>query len=444
MRRPLPVVAVVGRPNVGKSTFFNRVVGGRIAIVDEAPGVTRDRNFAVADWAGHSFYIVDTGGVIEGSDEPLDRAVREQALAAVQEADVIVFMVDGKDGIHPLDERLAEVLRTSERPILLVVNKVDNLPREMAHHDFWALGIGEPHPVSAISGKGSGDVLDALVALLPEEPTVEPVPGEIRVAVVGKPNVGKSSLVNRLLGEDRVVVSAAPGTTRDPVDTPLTYHGRTLVFVDTAGLRRQSKISEDVEYYSYLRTEKVVRQADVCLCLVDATEGLAVQDLRVARRAWDSGAAVVLLINKWDLIEKDVRTHPEYERALRERAPFLRWVPILFVSALTGQRVRKVLDLILDVDEQRNRRIRTSEVNQGLRELVSRQPPPHHRGREVKLRYATQVSVAPPTFLVFSNFPGAVPAHYIRYIENSFRDRWGFFGTPIRIRFKQSREKRRA
>lgn len=444
MSRPLPVVAVVGRPNVGKSTFFNRVVGGRMAIVDETPGVTRDRNFAVADWAGHVFYIVDTGGVIEGSDEPLDRAVRGQALAAVGEADVIVFMVDAKDGVHPLDQRLTELLRAAGPPVVLVANKVDNLPHDPVHHDFWSLGLGEPHPVSAISGKGSGDVLDAIVEHLPDGGGEEPERGEIRVAVVGKPNVGKSSLVNRLLGEDRMVVSERPGTTRDPVDTPLTYHGRTLLFVDTAGLRRHAKISESVEYYSYLRTERVVHRADVCLSLVDAAEGLAVQDLRIAQRAWDAGAGLVLLVNKWDLIEKDPRTHPEYERALRARAPFLRCVPILFVSALTGQRVRKVLDRILEVDEERRRRIRTSELNEGLGEIVARQPPPHHQGRPVKLRYATQVRVAPPTFLVFSNFPAAVPDHYIRYMENSIRDRWGFFGSPIRIRFKKSREKRRA
>lgn len=444
MKKKLPVVAVVGRPNVGKSTFFNRVIGGRVAIVDDTPGVTRDRNFAVGDWAGRSFYIVDTGGVIEGSDEPMDRAVRTQAMAAVEEADVLVFMVDGQDGIHPLDERLADVLRTSGKPILLLVNKMDNLPRSQGHHDFWALGLGEPHPVSSISGKGSGDVLDALVALLPDEPGTEPEPGEIRVAVVGKPNVGKSSMVNRILGEERVVVSEQPGTTRDPVDTHVRYRDHHLIFVDTAGLRRQSRLSDDLEYYAHLRTERVVRESDVCLVLVDAMEGLALQDLKVARRAWDAGRGVVLLVNKWDLVEKDAGTAPEYERAIRERATFLRWVPILFVSAKTGQRVTRALDRVLEVQEERQRRISTSDVNEGLREIVGRQPPPHHQGREVKLKYATQVSVAPPTFLIFSNFPKAVPDHYIRYIRNAFRDRWGFLGTPIRIRFKTSREKRRA
>lgn len=444
MRKSLPLVAVVGRPNVGKSTFFNRVLGTRLAIVDSTPGVTRDRNFSLADWAGRQFYIVDTGGVVEGSDAPMDRAIREQAMAAVAEADLVVFMVDGRTGIHPLDERLAEVLRESGTPILLLVNKMDRLPNELDHHDFWSLGLGEPLPVSAMSGRGSGDALDAIVEQLPPAETDEPERGGTRVAVVGKPNVGKSSLVNRILGQERVVVGDEPGTTRDAVDTTLEYEGRNLVFVDTAGLRRQSRISEDLEYYSRLRTERVIHAADVCIAVVDAMEGLAVQDLKVARQAWEAGAGVMLVINKWDLVQVDPKTAPEFERALRDRAPFLRWVPIFFVSALTGKRVHKLLDAVLEIDEERHRRIQTSEVNDALRELVGRQPPPHHQGRRVKLRYATQVKTAPPTFLVFSNLPKAVPAHYLRYMENSFRDRWGFTGTPIRIRIKQSKERRRA
>lgn len=434
----LPVVAVVGRPNVGKSTFFNRVIGRRIAIVDERPGVTRDRNFARADWAGRSFFIVDTGGVIEGSDEPLDRSVRDQALAAIEEADVVLFLVDGKAGVHPLDERLADELRSPAKSVLLVVNKMDNLPRDAGHHDFWRLGLGEPLPVSAISGKGSGDVLDRVVSCLPEAGPVPEEPGAVRVAVVGKPNVGKSTFVNRLLGEERVVVSPDAGTTRDPVDTPLRYHGSTLILVDTAGLRRQSRVKDSLEYYSALRTARVVQDADVCVVLVDGTEPLHVQDLKVAEQAWDAGAGVILAVNKWDLVEKDTLTAPRLEKEMRRRAPFLQWVPILFLSALTGQRVRKILDLVLEVQEQRLRRIDTHHVNEVLRELVGRQPPPHSRGRPVKLRYATQVGVAPPTFVLFSNLPKDVPEHYIRYIHNGFRGRWGFAGSPIRIRVRPS------
>jgi GTP-binding protein len=434
----LPIVAVLGRPNVGKSTFFNRVVGRRLAIVDGLPGVTRDRNFARAEWAGRSFFIVDTGGVIEGSDEPLDRAVREQALVAVEEADLILLLVDGKEGVHPLDERLADVLRSGGRPVLLVVNKMDNLPSDTGHHEFWSLGLGEPRPVSAISGKGSGDLLDEVIARLPEaESPVEE--GLIRVAVIGKPNVGKSSFVNRLFGQERAVVSPVPGTTRDPVDSNLRYHDQTLVFVDTAGLRRQSRVRDSLEYYSSLRTARVVRDADVCLVLIDAAEGPHLQDVKIAEDAWRAGCGVILLANKWDLVDKDTHTAVEFERELRRRAPFLKWIPVLFVSALTGQRVRKVLDRVLEVHAERQRRIPTAEVNRAIEELVRRQPPPHSRGREVKLRYGTQAGVEPPTFVIFSNLPREVPEHYIRYVHNGFRERWAFIGVPLRLRFRSSK-----
>ena len=434
----IPVVAVVGRPNVGKSTFFNRVVGGRVAIVDDRPGVTRDRNFAKADWAGRHFFLVDTGGIIEGSDEPLDRAIREQAYAAVEEADLILLLVDGKAGVHPLDERLAEILRKSGPPVLLVVNKMDNLPGDSGHVDFWSLGMGDPLPVSAISGKGSGDLLDAIIAELPEHTSAPEDEGVIRVAVVGKPNVGKSSFVNRLFGEERAVVSEVAGTTRDPVDSRMQYHEHTLVFVDTAGLRRQSKVKDALEYYSALRTAKVVREADVCLVLVDATEPIHVQDLKVVEQAWEAGAGVIVVANKWDLVDKDHQTAVKFERELRQRAPLLKWVPVVFTSALSGQRVRKCLDQILEVEDVRHERIPTAEVNQALEALLRHQPPPHSRGRRVKLRYGTQVSTAPPTFVFFANLPKALPEHYIRYVHNSLRERWGFVGSPVRIRFREN------
>lgn len=441
MSRRLPVVAVVGRPNVGKSTFFNRVLGSRVAIVDDQPGVTRDRNFGRADWAGRSFFVVDTGGVVEGSDEPLDRAIRQQALAAVDEADVILFLVDGKAGVHPLDEKLGDVLRKVDKPVLLAVNKVDNLPGDVTHHEFWRLGMGEPIPVSAISGKGSGDLLDRVLAALPPADDLPEEEGLVRVAVVGKPNVGKSSFVNRLFGEERMVVSDIAGTTRDPVDTPLKFHGHTLVFVDTAGLRRQSKVKDSLEYYSALRTERVVREADVCVVLVDASEGeLHHQDIRIAEQAWEAGAGVILVVNKWDLVEKETGTAPTYEKQARQRYPFLSWVPFVFTSALTGQRVRKTLDLILEVADERQRRIDTHEVNEVLAELQRRQPAPHHRGRPVKVKYATQVATAPPTFALFANYPKEVPEHYIRYLLNGFRERWPFTGVPIRLRIRGSRE----
>jgi GTPase len=439
--RKIPVVAVVGRPNVGKSTLFNRFLGRRLAIVHDTPGVTRDRNFAKADWGGHTFFVVDTGGVIQDSDEPLDRAVREQAMAAVREADVILFVTDSRSGVHPLDEKLAEVLRKSPQPVVLVVNKMDNLPVDQSHLDFWSLGMGEPHPVSAISGKGSGDLLDAVVAEFPE-----PFPGDedesvVRVAVVGKPNVGKSSFVNRMFGEERVVVSETAGTTRDPVDTPMAYHGRTLIFVDTAGLRRQARVKDSLEYYSALRTARVVQEADVCLVLVDTTEEVSAQDLKVVEQGWEAGAGVIVVANKWDLVEKETNTAPQWEKKLRQKATFLQWVPVIFASALTGLRVRKALDLVLQVQGERHRRIETHEVNKALEDLTRHQPPPHSRGRLVKLRYGTQVAVAPPTFVLFSNLPKEIPDHYIRYVHNSFRARWGFVGSPIRIRLRGSQDR---
>jgi len=441
MSAPLPIIAVVGRPNVGKSTFFNRVIGRRVAIVDDRPGVTRDRNFAQTDWAGRDFFIVDTGGVIEGSEDALDIAIRDQAMAAVEEADVILFLVDGKEGVHVLDERLAVVLRKTSKPVVLVANKMDNLPNDHGHLDFWSLGMGEPVAVSALSGKGSGDLLDRVLEVLPDDKGVEDDEDVIRVAVVGKPNVGKSSFVNRLIGEDRVVVSEIPGTTRDPIDTTFRYHGKKLIFVDTAGLRRQAKVKDSLEYYSALRTDRVVHTADVCIVLVDASEDeLHAQDIRIAQTAWEAGKAMILLCNKWDLVEKDTMTSSEWEKKVRVRIPFLQWVPIVFTSALTGQRVRKCLDLIVEVSEERARRIETHEVNEVLEKLLRRLPPPHHRGRRIKVKYATQVSVQPPTFALFVNFPKALPAHYIRFLHNGFRDAWTFMGTPIRLRFRSGKD----
>jgi GTP-binding protein len=435
----LPVVAVVGRPNVGKSTFFNRVLGKRLAIVDDRPGVTRDRNFARAEWAGREFFLVDTGGIIEKSDQPLDRMVREQAMVAIDEADVLLLVVDGKAGLHPIDQKLAEILRRTQKPVVVVVNKEDSLPTLRGVHEFWGLGLGDPMPVSAISGKGSGDLLDRVVELLPGEGEGDDDPTRLRVAVIGKPNVGKSSIVNRLFGEERSVVSDISGTTRDPVDSTMAYHGHTLVFVDTAGLRRQAKVKDNVEYYSALRTERVVEDADICLVVIDASEGeLSHQDIRVIESAWQAGAGVGILVNKWDLVAKDTQTASDYLKTATARYPFLRWVPFLFVSAETGQRLRKALDLILEVAEERRRRISTSEVNEVLQRLLHRQAPPVASGREINFKYGTQVADSPPTFLLFVNYPKGVPDHYLRYLHNGFREAWGFSGTDLRIRLRDS------
>jgi GTP-binding protein len=323
---------------------------------------------------------------------------------------------------------------------VLVVNKIDNLgnPTAVAHHEFWSLGLGDPHPVSSLSGKGSGDVLDVIVDHLPEVEAEEDE--SLRVAVIGKPNVGKSSFVNRLLGEERLVVSDVAGTTRDAIDTPMQYKGRTLVFVDTAGLRRQSKIDDGVEFYSSVRTERSIERADVCVLLIDATQPISVQDLKVAQKAWENGCGLVVVANKWDLVEKETMTAPAYEKEVRERATFLKWVPILFTSTVTGQRVHRALELILQADEQRRRRVPTHEVNEVLRALVTRAKPPHYAGHPVKFLYGTQVAVEPPTFVLWTNFPEGVPESYERYLHNGFREAWGFTGVPLRINFRRRGE----
>jgi GTPase len=439
VKRQLPVVAVVGRPNVGKSTFFNRVLGQRRAIVEDVPGVTRDRNFARAEWNNRTFYLVDTGGLEPDSEEPMPVAIRLQVEVALAEADVIVFMVDGQTGPHADDVGIATMLRRRNRPVVLAVNKLDRIPHEIAHHDFWTLGLGEPYPVSSVVGKGSGDLLDVIVDTLPEV-EAEEEDGALHVAVIGKPNVGKSSFVNRLLGEERMVVSEVPGTTRDSIDTPFRYHDRDLIFIDTAGLRRQARIDAGLEYYSALRTERAIERADVCLLLVDATEPVHVQDLKIAEKAWKAGCALIIVVNKWDLVEKETNTAVEFERTLHQRSPSLKWVPVLFSSALTGQRVRKALDLIVEVAENRETRIATRAVNDVLRQLVERTAPPQYRGHPIKMFYATQVAVKPPVFVIFTNQPDGVPEHYMRYLSNGFRAAWQFMGSPLRLRLRARTE----
>ena len=445
MRHGLPTVAVVGRPNVGKSTFFNRVIGHKLAIVEDQPGVTRDRNFARAEWAGRAFYLVDTGGIEVDNKEQIPSAVRHQVNAAIEESDVIVFVVDGMLGPHPVDHRIADMLRTADRPVMLVVNKMDKWPEDQSHLDFWQLGLADPIPVSSVSGKGSGDLLDVLVNMLPAHEEDESGEETLYVAVIGKPNVGKSSFINKLLGEERLVVSDIAGTTRDSIDTPYRFKGRTLVFIDTAGLRRQSKIDPGVEYFSSLRTQRSIDRADVCILMIDATEEeVLIQDLRIAEKAWSTGASLVVVVNKWDLVEKETGTAEKYEKRFKDRAPQLRWVPMIFTSALTGQRVAKVLDLVLDVADARKKRVSTRMVNEVLKELQIRQPPPHYRGFPVKLLYATQADTQPPTFVIFVNHPKALPESYLRYLHNGFREAWGFKGTPLRIRLRARREQKEA
>jgi GTP-binding protein len=427
----IPVVALIGRPNVGKSALFNRIIGDESAIVSEEAGTTRDRHFAQTDWAGHTFWLVDTGGIADDPRLPMDVEIRRQVDEAIGEADLLVFVVDAKVGLHPSDFHVAELLRNSRKPWMVAANKVDD-PRSNDYYEFYSLGVDEVFPVSAINGKGSGDFLDAVVTRLPEAPAE--VEQAIRVAVIGRPNVGKSSFVNRLLGEDRLVVSDVPGTMRDAIDTPMRYHGRPFIFVDTAGLRRQSKIDDGIEFYSSLRSRRAIERADICILMVDATEGeIQNQDLKIAALAWDAGRGLIVVVNKWDLAEKDDKATAKYQKAAGEKAPFLKFVPFLFTSALTGQRVNTVLDRILEVEIERAKRITTSEVNQKLGELLARRQPPQAAGREIKLNYATQVETSPPTIAVFGNAPDLVEEHYIRYLHNGFRGYWGFTGNPLRI-----------
>lgn len=427
----IPVVALIGRPNVGKSALFNRIVGDDSAIVSEEAGTTRDRHFAQTDWSGHTFFLVDTGGVADDPHTPMDVEIRRQVDEAIGEADLLLFVVDARVGLHPSDAHVAEMLRNSGKPWVLVANKVDD-PRAADFYEFYSLGVPEVFPVSAVNGKGSGDLLDEVVRRLPEAAS-EPA-DVMRVAVIGRPNVGKSSFVNKLLGENRLVVSDVAGTTRDAIDTPMRYHGRTFVFVDTAGLRRQSKIDDGIEFYSSLRTRRAIERADICILMVDATEGeIQNQDLKIAALAWEAGRGLILVINKWDLAEKDDKASAKYQKAAGEKAPFLKFVPFLFTSALTGQRVNRVLEVLLEVEAERGKRISTSEVNEKLGELLARRQPPQAAGREVKLNYATQVETDPPTIAVFGNAPDLVEEHYVRYLHNGFRSYWGFTGNPLRI-----------
>ena len=438
-----PTVAIVGRPNVGKSTLFNRIVGGRPAIVSERPGTTRDRHFGDAEWGGRAFWLVDTGGLVPDSNDSMDRAIRQQVDFALAESDLILFLVDGREGVTPLDRAIADRLRKAGRQVLLAVNKLDDLERSTAHFDFYELGFGEPHGVSAGVGKGSGDLLDALVERLPPR---DPREGEegINVAVVGRPNVGKSSLVNRLLGEERHVVTPDAGTTRDAIDSLLRFRGTALNFIDTAGLRKRAKVEDDLEFYSTLRTRRAIERAHVCVLVVDATLGLHTQDLRIATEAWERGAGLIIVVNKWDLVaEKDANTAHRGQEELIEKAPFLRYVPFLYVSALTGQRVRNLLDLIVEVAQARDVRVPTAEVNRLLEELVERAAPPQKPGDEVRLLYASQIGTAPPTFAIVTNRPDDVPESYQRYLVHGFRAAWPFPGSPLRLKFTRRGSKQR-
>lgn len=425
-----PIVAIVGRPNVGKSTLFNRLIGERVAIVQDTPGITRDRVYGHTDWNGREFTVVDTGGLGMGAEDPFGSHIQQQAEVAIEEADLILFLVDSRDGLTGGDEDVAEVFRASGRPILMVANKADNEKREADTHEFYRLGLGEVFSVSAHSGRGVADLLDEVVSRLPADQGAEEDEDRIRVAIVGRPNVGKSSLLNAILGEERVIVSPVAGTTRDAVDVPFEYGENSFTLIDTAGIRRAGKIQGSVEYYTVLRAERAIERADVGVLVVDAAMGLVDGDKRVAGLIDEAGKAVVVFVNKWDLVKG--RTPKEFGTVLRTDMPFLRYAPIVVGSAEQQKGTGDLLEACVDVANNHAMRLSTGELNRVIREAVDRRP--HSSGgREFKIYYATQVRVKPPTFVLFVNNPKHVHETYMRYLENQLRQAFGFSGTPIRL-----------
>lgn len=436
------ILAIVGRPNVGKSTLFNTLAGEKISIVEDHPGVTRDRIYADVTWLNHSFSMIDTGGIEMDSKDKMLKHMREQADIAIDTADVILFLVDVRQGLVDADFKVADMLRKSGKPVILVVNKVDNFEKYMPDvYEFYNLGIGDPHPISAASKLGIGDMLDAVLELFDLEKIEEEEDDRPKIAIVGKPNAGKSSLINNLLGENRVIVSDVAGTTRDAIDTEIVYNGTEYVFIDTAGLRRKSKIKENIERYSIIRTVAAIERSDVVILMIDATEGVSEQDAKIAGIAHDRGRGLIIAVNKWDAIEKDNHTVKEYTKKVRDILSFVPYAEIIFISALTGQRTKKIFDMLETVIENHAMRIQTGVLNEILMEAVALQQPPSDKGKRLKLFYMTQVSTKPPTFVLFVNKKDLMHFSYQRYIENRIRDTFGFMGTPIRIFIRERKEK---
>ena len=429
-----PIVAIVGRPNVGKSTLFNQVGKRRVSIVDDFPGVTRDRIYMDAEWLNHDFTMIDTGGIeLESSDHIL-KSMRQQAQIAMEEADVILFVVDGRSGLTTADEEVARILRSTKKPVILAVNKIDSPQQAADSYEFYNLGLGEPIPISASNSLNLGDLLDAVVAAFPKEGEPDKEADEISIAVIGRPNVGKSSLVNALLGEERVIVSNIPGTTRDAIDTHFVKDGTKFILIDTAGMRRKGKIDEPVERYSVMRSLRAIDRADVVLMVIDAVEGITEQDKKIAGYAHESGKGVVIVVNKWDIYpDKDDKSTLRFTEDLRDEIGFLQYAPVLYTSALTTQRVQRVTELVKYVAEQQSMRIKTSVLNELIRDAVSINPRPAHKGRRLKILFMTQADIQPPKFIVFVNDPELMHFSYLRFLENKLRESFGFEGTPLRL-----------
>lgn len=436
-----PIVAIVGRPNVGKSTLFNALAGKKISIVKDTPGVTRDRIHADIDWLDHKFTMIDTGGIEPDSNDIILSQMREQAQIAIDTADVIIFMTDVKQGLVDSDAKVADMLRRSHKPVILVVNKVDNFNKMMADvYEFYNLGIGDPVPISASQRSGLGDMLDKVVSYFADLNLEQEEDDRPRIAIVGKPNVGKSSIINKITGESRVIVSNIAGTTRDAIDTDVKWNGKDYVFIDTAGLRRKSKVKEEIEKYSIIRTVTAVERADVVIIVIDAVEGVTEQDAKIAGIAHENGKGIIIAVNKWDAIEKNDKTVYEYTNKVRDILSFMPYAEIMFISAKTGQRLPKLFDMIDFVIANHAMRIETGVVNEIMAEAVALQQPPSYKGKRLKLYYITQVSVKPPTFVIFVNDKQLMHFSYTRYIENKIREAFGFKGTPLRFIIRERKE----
>ena len=430
------VVAIVGRPNVGKSTLFNRLVGSRHAIVEDTPGVTRDRIYGSMEWNNKKFALIDTGGFIPGSEDKMEQAIREQAMIALNEADAVLFVCDGRDGVTPFDEDIANILRRSNKPTILLVNKCDNAAQQNYAFEFHSLGLGTPHAISSVNGMNTGDFLDELTEHLQD--TDEEVEDErLKITIVGRPNSGKSSLCNALLGQERSIVTDIAGTTRDAIDSVIKYYGEEILLIDTAGLRRRSHVKENVEMYSILRTSRAIERCDVAVIMIDATRGLEEQDKKIINTVNESRKGMIIAINKWDLIEKETKTAREFELKIKEEIPTFDYVPVIFISALTKQRITKIIELSKQIKETRARRISTRVLNDTLQPILDNTPPPSVRGIDLRINYITQVNTNPPVFTFFCNNPKLLPDSYKRFIERAIREQFDFTGTPISFVFRR-------